>query len=140
MLTRRGFGRIASCALCATAGFLATDASAQSPPSPTSGVRRKVLSQVEGPTPGYVTIIVEAEVDPGVLVARHTHPGVESGYILDGAIEIPIEGQATRTYKAGEAFQVPPNTPHAGARNGDRTLRFTSTYIVEKDKPLASPA
>ncbi|GJD47581.1 hypothetical protein OPKNFCMD_0289 [Methylobacterium crusticola] len=140
MLTRRGFARFATCALCATTGFLATDASAQTPPAASPGLRRKVLSQVDGPMPGYVTIIAEVEIDAGVLVGRHTHPGIESGYVLEGEIELPIEGQATRVYKAGDGFQVLPNTPHAGARNGGRTVRLTSTYVVEKDKPLASPA
>ena len=78
MLTRRDFAGIASCALCAVTGFIATDASAQTTaPATTPGVTRKVLSQTDGPTPGYVTIIVEAEIEPGVTVARHTHPGIE---------------------------------------------------------------
>ncbi|MFE1600109.1 cupin domain-containing protein [Methylobacterium sp. ID0610] len=140
MITRRGFGRIASCALCATAGFLASDASAQSPPAATAGVKRKILSQVDGPVPGYTTIVAEVEIEPGVLVARHTHPGIESGYILEGEIELPIEGQPTKVLKTGDAFQVPPNTPHAGARSGGTRVRITSTYVVETGKPLASPA
>jgi hypothetical protein len=45
------------------------------PPATTPGVTRKILSQTDGPTPGYVTIIVEAEIEAGVTVARHTHPG-----------------------------------------------------------------
>ena len=141
MLTRRGFAGIASCALCAITGFIATDASAQgAPPATTPGVNRKILSQTDGPTPGYVTIIVEAEIEAGVTVARHTHPGVESAYVLEGGLEIPIEGQPTRTMKPGDAFVVPPRTPHAGSKNGDKKTRIVSTYIVEKDKPLASPA
>lgn len=146
MLTRRGFSGgmagVAGCVLCElSTGFIATEVSAQAaPPSPTPGLRRKVLSQVDGPAPGYVTIIVEGEIDPGVLVARHTHPGIESGYIIEGALELPVEGQPTRVVKAGDGFQVPANTPHAGAKNGDRLTRFTSTYVVEKGKPLASPA
>ena len=146
MLTRRwfssGMAGVAGCVLCEiSTGFIATEASAQqAAPPPTAGVRRKVLSQVEGPTPGYVTIMVEGEIDPGALVARHTHPGIESGYILEGALELPVEGQPTRVLKAGDGFQVPANVPHAGARNGDKLTRFTSTYVVEKGKPLASPA
>jgi quercetin dioxygenase-like cupin family protein len=140
MLTRRGFAGFASCALCALTGFVATDAAAQSAPAPTQGVKRKVLSQVDGPMPGYVTIIAEVEIEPGIMVARHTHPGIESGYIIEGEIELPIEGQPTKIYKAGEAFQVSANTPHAGAKNGGKTVRLTSTYVVEKGKPLASPA
>lgn len=140
MPTRRAFTAFATCAICAITGFAATEASAQGAPAATGGVKRKVLSQVEGPMPGYVTIIVEAEIEPNVLVARHTHPGIESGYILEGEIELPIEGQPTKVYKTGDAFQVAPNTPHAGSKNGAKVVRIASTYIVEKGKPLASPA
>jgi quercetin dioxygenase-like cupin family protein len=141
MLTRRGFAGVASCALCAVTGFIATDASAQTKATATTpGVTRKVLSQTDGPTPGYVTIIVEAEIEPGVTVARHTHPGIESAYVIEGGLDLPIEGQPTRSLKPGDGFVVPPNTPHAGGKNGDRTTRIASTYVVEKGKPLASPA
>lgn len=140
MLTRRGFAGFASCAICTVTGFVASDASAQPAPTATAGVKRKVLSQLDGPVPGYVTIVVEAEIEPGILVARHTHPGIETGYILEGEIELPIEGRATKVYAAGEAFQVPANTPHAGSKKGGKRVRLTSTYVVEKDKPLASPA
>jgi quercetin dioxygenase-like cupin family protein len=142
MLTRRGFTGFASCALCALTGFIATDASAEEapPPAVTPGVTRKILSKMDGPMPGYVTIIVEAVIEPGVTVARHTHPGIESGYVIEGTLDLPIEGQPTRKLKPGDGFQVPAETPHAGSKNGDMKLRITSTYVVEKGKPLASPA
>ncbi|HEY1310002.1 MAG TPA: cupin domain-containing protein [Pseudolabrys sp.] len=138
MLTRRGF---TGCALCAITGFIASDASAQgAPPAATPGVKRKVLSQMDGPTPGYATIIAEATVDPGTVVARHTHPGIETSYILEGTLELPIEGQPTRTYTVGESYQVPTGTPHAGGKASDKRIRIASTYVVEKGKPLAAPA
>ena len=90
--------------------------------------------------PGYVTLIVEAEIEPGVAVARHTHPGIESGYLIEGGLELPIQGQPTRMLKPGDAFQVPAETPHAGGKPGDKKTRVASTYVVEKGKPLASPA
>ncbi len=140
-LTRRNFAGIASCAICAVTGFIATDASAQgTPPAATPGVTRKILSQTDGPTPGYVTIIAEAEIEAGVTVARHTHPGIESAYIIEGGLELPIEGQPTRALKPGDGFQVPPKTPHAGGKNGDKKTKIAITYVVEKGKPLASPA
>ena len=141
MLTRRRFSGFASCAICGLTGFIATDASAQgSPPAGSPSFRRKILSQTDGPVPGYVTIIVDAEVDPGVTVPRHTHPGIESAYIVEGSLELPIEGQPTRTYNPGDSYQVPTGTPHAGGKPSDKKIRFTATYVVEKDKPLASPA
>jgi len=75
MLTRRGFTGFASCALCAITGFVATEASAQGAPAASSGgVTRKILSQTDGPAPGYVTVLGESEIEAGVAVGRHTHP------------------------------------------------------------------
>jgi quercetin dioxygenase-like cupin family protein len=142
MLTRRGFAGFASCAICAATGFIATDALAAegAPPVVTPGVKRTTLSQMDGPMPGYVTINMEVEIDPGVSVARHTHPGIESTYVLEGGFELPVQGQPTRMLKAGDGFQIPVATPHAGGKPGDKKTRLAITYVVEKGKPLASPA
>jgi quercetin dioxygenase-like cupin family protein len=141
MLTRRGFAAFASCALCGLAEFAATEASAEGtpPPAPT-GFTRKILSQMDGPVPGYVTLVVEVSIDPGTFVARHTHPGIESGYVVAGGFDLPIQGQETRKLKPGDGFQIPVETPHAGTKNGDTKALIVSTYVVEKGKPLASPA
>ena len=141
MLTRRGFAGFASCAICAATGFIATVASGQgTPPATTPGLTRKVLSQMDGPMPGYVTIIAEVEIEPAAFIARHTHPGIESGYLLEGGIDLAVQGQPTRTLKPGDGFQVPAETPHAGGKNGDKKTKLAVTYVVEKGKPLASPA
>jgi len=142
MLTRRGFAGFASCAICAiTAGFSAEEVSAQgaAPAATTGGVTRKLLSRTDGPAAGYETLIMDVSLEPNVPVGRHTHPGVESSYVMEGSVELPVEGQPTRTYKAGDAFQVPPNTPHAGGKPSDKPTRLLINYIVEKGKPLATP-
>jgi quercetin dioxygenase-like cupin family protein len=141
MLTRRRFAGFASCALCGITEFIATEASAQAAPAATTaGVTRKILSQTDGPSPGYVTMLVEATIDAGATVGRHTHPGIESAYVLEGGFELPVQGQPTRIIKAGDGFQIPPETPHAGGKPGDAKSRILITYVVEKGKPLASPA
>src|SRR5581483_10285277 len=141
MLSRRDFAGIASCALCSLTGFIATDASAQTPAvNTTPGVTRKILSQTDGPAPGYVTLVADITIEPGVTIGRHTHPGIESAYLLEGGFDLPVEGQPVRTLKAGDSVVIPPNAPHAGGKNGDQKSRVLATYIVEKGKPLASPA
>jgi quercetin dioxygenase-like cupin family protein len=92
------------------------------------------------PDAGYVTILAEATIEAGASVARHTHPGIESAYVLEGNIEVPIQGQPTRMVKAGEGFQIPPDTPHGGGKPIEAKARLLVTYVVEKGKPLASPA
>ena len=131
MLTRRAF---AVCALCAAGGFLATGADAQTP-----GLKRTLIKETDGPMDGYVTIEMRIEIDPGATIARHTHPGIESGYIAQGGTELAIEGQGSLKLEAGDGFQVPTRVPHGGL-NGPAKTVVISTYVVEKGKPLASPA
>jgi quercetin dioxygenase-like cupin family protein len=138
MMTRREFAGVATCAICAAAGLVPAAASAQG--TQTTGLKRKILSQMDGPAAGYVTIIAEVEIEPGVTVARHTHPGIESGYVVAGGLNLSIEGMPTRALKPGDGFQVPVGVPHAGDKNGPDKTIITSTYVVEKGKPLASPA
>ena len=136
MLSRRFF---AGCALCAIGGLAATAAEAQTPPAATGGVKRTILKQTDGPVPGYVTVTAEAEIEAGATVARHTHPGIESGYLIEGAGELSVDGQPSQMLKPGDGFQNPVGVPH-GLKNGPKTSRLAITYIVEKGKPLASPA
>lgn len=141
MLTRRLFAGAAGCAVCGLAEFVASGAYAQgAPPAATPGVTRKIITQTDGPAPGYVCVLVEAEIEAGVVVGRHTHPGVESTLVLEGGFELPVDGQPTRMLKAGDGFQIPANTPHAGGKAGTAKTKLIITYIVEKGKPLASPA
>jgi quercetin dioxygenase-like cupin family protein len=135
MATRRVF---LNCALCAITGLIATRVDAQTPAA-TAGVTRKILQQVEGPTPGYITVIVEAEIAAGATVARHTHPGIESSYVLSGGGELIVDGEANRTLKPGDAFQIPVARPHSLVC-GATSMKVAGSYIVEKGKPLASPA
>ena len=130
MLTRRFF---TSCALCAALGA-ETEAHAEGAPTFT----RKVLQQVDGPA-GYVVVVVEVAIQPGAVIAWHTHPGVESSYVVAGSAELMVKDQPSRPLAAGAGFQIPPETPHA-VRNGSGPTTIASTYIVEKGKPLASPA
>jgi quercetin dioxygenase-like cupin family protein len=133
MLTRRGF---ATCALCAVTGFLATGAEAQNAPG---GMKRTIITCTDGPMDGYETANACIDLDAGALVARHTHPGIESSYVVDGALELSVDGQGTRTFKVGDGFRAPTRAPHSG-KAGDKPTTLAITYIVEKGKPLVSPA
>src|SRR3974390_955137 len=99
MLTRRMF---AACALCAGGGFLATGTQAQTP-----GLKRTLIKQTHGPVDGYVTVEMKVEIEPGAVVARHTHPGVESSYLLEGSVELSVDGEGARMLAPGDGFQGP---------------------------------
>ena len=60
--------------------------------------------------------------------------------MLEGSFDLPIAGRPTVTLKPGDAFQVPPETAHAGGPASPSKIRLISTFVVEKAKPLATPA
>ena len=56
---------------------------------------------------------------------------VRSNVLEGGGCELPIEGQPTRLLKVGEAFQIPPETPHAGGKPGYENQVIDQLYRGE---------
>jgi quercetin dioxygenase-like cupin family protein len=90
--------------------------------------------------PGRHAVVARAEFIPGGQAGKHTHPGEELGYVVEGTLELMIEGQPPKTVKAGEVFFVPAGTVHDGRNVGKGKAVVLATYIVETGKPVASPA
>ena len=80
-----------------------------------------------------------AEIAPNVNIGRHTHPGPESGYVLEGEMVLIVEGHPAQPLKVGESYQVPSGAIH-DALSGPQGAKVIATYVVEKGKPLATPA
>jgi quercetin dioxygenase-like cupin family protein len=104
-----------------------------------SGIKRTPLQTVDFPA-GYNVVSAIAEIPSGACAGRHTHPGAESTYVMEGAAIIKVAGQPDRTVKAGESFQIPPGAVHDGCTGPGEPVKLLVTYIVEKGKPLATPA
>jgi len=111
-------------------------ASAQQPPA---GIKRTPLQKIEFPD-GYNTVTGIAEIPPGGAAGRHTHPGIETGYVLEGEAELLIDGKAPLKLKAGESYSIPAGVVHDAKVHGDKSLKVLGIYVVDKTKPLASPA
>ncbi len=104
-----------------------------------AGFTRTALQTQDLSTPGRVAVQARAEFDPGVAAGRHTHPGEELGYLLEGQIELLIDGQPPKLVKAGETFFVPAGLVHDGKNTGSGKAKVLATYFVEKGKPVATP-
>jgi quercetin dioxygenase-like cupin family protein len=128
-------------ALAALAIVIAAPARAQqqSPASPPATIKRTPLQKFAVPETNYETVIGIAEIVPNAMIGRHTHPGMESGYMLAGEMELLIEGQPPKQLKAGDSYQIPAGAIHDG-RSGAAGAKVIATYVVRKGEPLASPA
>ena len=73
---------------------------------------------------------------PGVAFPRHSHPGAEVAYVLEGTLEYQLDGKPSVTLKAGEALFIPAGAIHTAKNVGSVKAVELATYIVEKAKPL----
>ena len=102
--------------------------------------KRTVIQQSDISVPGREAITAVIDFEPRATPGRHTHPGEEIGYVLEGTLLVEQDGKAPVTLKAGGAFLVPAGTIHNATNTGTGPAKVLSTYIVEKGKPLATPA
>ena len=83
------------------------------------------------------------EFQPGGSPGRHTHPGGGSRLrpSKERCFARAREGKPNATLRAGEAFLDPSgNGAQRDEQRNREPLRLVATYIVEKGKPLATPA
>jgi quercetin dioxygenase-like cupin family protein len=109
-------------------------------PAAPAGFKRTELIRHDISMPNHEAITARADFQPGGAVPRHTHPGEEVAYILEGEIELQIDGKPAQKFKAGDTFFLPAGTVHAAKNVGKGPAAVLSTYLVEKGKPLATPA
>jgi len=134
--------KLACAAALATSAVIAIAAAQQQPPAmtqQTATIKRTPLQKFDVPGTNYETVIGLAEIVPDVTIGRHTHPGPESGFMLEGELVLMVAGQPDKTVKAGESYQVPSGAVH-DAKTGPKGAKVIATYVVEKGKPLATPA
>jgi len=102
--------------------------------------KRTVLQQSDISVPGREVVSAVAEFEPRATPGPHTHFGEEIGYVLEGTFLIEQAGKAPVTLQAGGSFLIPAGTVHNATNTGTGKARILATYIVEKGKPLATPA
>jgi quercetin dioxygenase-like cupin family protein len=122
---------IAMAALVAGAVLAPLGAQAQQ-----SGVTRTDLQRHDLSAPGREAIQVRVDLAPGVAFGKHTHPGEEIIYVLEGTLEYQVEDKPPVTLKAGDVLFIPAGTIHSARNPGSVTGSELATYIVEKGKPL----
>ena len=104
------------------------------------GIKRTDLQQHDLSVAGREVVQVRVDIAPGVVAPRHSHPGEEIIYVIEGALEYQVEGQPPVTLKAGEVLFVPAGAIHAARNVGRTNGAELATYVVEKGKPLVVPA
>ena len=101
-----------------------------------TGIKRTDVLRHDLSVPGREAIQVRVDFAPGAAFGRHSHPGEEIAYVLEGTLEYEVEGKPPVTLHAGEALFIPAGTIHAAKNVGSGNGAELATYVVEKGKPL----
>ena len=101
---------------------------------------RTRVTKADVSVPGREAVVARVEIAPGGVAGWHTHPGDEISYVIDGEATLTVAGQAPRKVVAGEGFVIPAGVVHNAKNDGTTATRLVGVYVVEKGKPLASPA
>jgi quercetin dioxygenase-like cupin family protein len=115
---------------------LASDMSMAAAQVQQTGQRRTDLQQHDLSVPGHEAVQVRVDLYPGYISPRHTHPGEEIIYVLEGTIEYEVDGSPSVTLKAGDVLFVPAGRIHTAKNVGTVNAAELATYVVEKGKPL----
>lgn len=107
---------------------------------PGAPTRNVLTKQDLADLPGREGVVAKVDFAPGAKETKHTHPGDVLAYVQEGTLTLNIEGQPATTVKAGEVFFVPAGKVHWAENAGTTTAKTIATFVVEKGKPLASPA
>ncbi|MNQ97819.1 Cupin domain protein [compost metagenome] len=101
-----------------------------------SGIKRTDLQKNDLSVPGYETVQAKIDFDAHSAFGKHSHPGEEVIYVLEGSLQYEVEGKGTVTLKAGEVLFIPAGVVHAARNNTNAKASELATYIVEKGKPV----
>lgn len=119
-------------AVCAAGVVVAQQAAAP-------GITRTPMQKDDFPA-GHETHLMTITVGAGGVVGRHTHPGIEMGYVMEGEATLNIEGKGEVVLKPGSSYAVPAGAIHSAKAIGSTPVKIIGTFVVEKGKPLATPA
>lgn len=85
-------------------------------------------------------VLISVAIQPGGAVPMHTHPGDCVGSVVEGTVELLVDGQPPRRVAAGEAYNNLRGTVHGFRNAGDAQARLLNSLVVDKGLPRVQPA
>jgi quercetin dioxygenase-like cupin family protein len=91
--------------------------------------------------PGKAATLVQVEFAPGHADAAHRHPGHAFIYVLEGSVEMQMEGGRLHRLRPGDTFYEKAGETHAVGRNLSRTrpAKLLVFFVADQDEPLVLP-
>jgi quercetin dioxygenase-like cupin family protein len=89
---------------------------------------------------GYEVVQVRVDFAPNLLALKHSHPGEEVAYVLEGTLQYELEGRKSVTLSVGQSLFIPAGVVHSARNVGTGRASELATYVVRKGEPLVAPS
>ena len=91
--------------------------------------------------PGKTGLMLTVEYEPGESSAAHRHNSHTFVYVLEGAVEMQVQGGEEKTLTAGQTFYETPNDIHSVSKNASATepAKILVFFIKESGAPVTMP-
>lgn len=80
-------------------------------------------------------VLIAVSIAAGGGVPLHTHPGDCLGSVVEGTVELLVEGQPARKVSVGEAYNNVRGTVHGFRNIGDAPARLLNSLVADKGAP-----
>lgn len=127
--------------VCAVLALGAALEMAAAQPAASSAQVTPLLTQPLIGVPGKEGVMLIVEYAPGVESPPHRHNANTFVYVLDGAVEMQVEGGERVTLEAGQTFYESPSDIHSVSRNASDTepARILVFMVKEEGAPVTLP-
>ncbi|MEU3526516.1 cupin domain-containing protein [Streptomyces sp. NPDC038707] len=105
---------------------------------PTAGVTRTLLQEHPSPADGWEAVQTLVRIPRHQESGRHSHPGIEVGYIVRGDVLMEFDDRPPLRLRTGDPFFIPDGAIHNARNVGTVTTMMLSTYVVDASKPLVT--
>ena len=85
-------------------------------------------------------VLISVAIQPTGAVPWHTHPGDCVGTVVEGVVELLVDGLPPRRVAAGETYSNLRGTIHGFRNVGEAQVKLLNSLVVDKGVPFVVPA
>jgi quercetin dioxygenase-like cupin family protein len=105
--------------------------------APPPQIKLVLKNEVVSSVPSKQAYMIDIDWGVGSTTGRHIHPGDEYAEIIEGELQLNVEGQPPKTVKVGESYHNLAGVVHETKNVSGKPARSIAVLIIDKGKPLS---
>ena len=107
--------------------------------APPPKVKLLMKNEVVSSVPNKEAYLLDIDWGVGSSTGRHIHSGDEYAEIVEGELQLNVDGQPAKIVKAGESYHNLAGIVHETKNISGKSARSIAVLIIDKGKPPSEP-